>query len=254
MTRLLRWLRWPLGILGALLAVVLALASCLGHALPEGKPGPEAEALAQRYAQAAGGDAWARTGAVRFVFRKDTQHLWDKQRNLDRVKLIASGEVVLLDVGKKTGRAYDATGTELTGERAGKLVDKAYARFCNDTFWLNPLAKLFDEGVTRTRVVDKDGESLLIHYASGGKTPGDSYQWLAGPGELPRAWRMFVQIIKIKGLEMTWEDWVTLPTGAKVATRHRALGMDALRLSDVSGAATLEALEPGPDPFAPIVK
>lgn len=240
-------LRWPLATLAFLVLIGASLVSCLSHALPEGTAGPEADALARRMEKSANTDAWARTGAVSFSFRNDTHHLWDRTRNFDRVRW--GDEEVLLDAGKKTGRAMHK-GQRVVGGAADKLVQKAYARFCNDTFWLNPLAKLFDDGVTRSRAVGKDGESLLIHYASGGTTPGDTYQWLVGEGDVPRAWRMFVQIIKVKGLEMTWQDWQTLSTGARVATRHRALGFDALRLTDIVGGATLADVEPGADPFA----
>ena len=243
-------LRWPLATLALLLLAGAALVSCLSHTLPQGIEGPEADALAHRIERTANHEAWLRTGAVRFSFRNATHHLWDRTRNLDRVRW--GDDEVLLDVGKKTGRATHK-GQLVEGAAAEKLVKQAYGHFCNDTFWLNPLAKLFDDGVTRSRAVDKDGESLLIHYASGGTTPGDTYQWLVGPADVPRAWRMFVQIIKLKGLEMTWQDWQTLSTGARVATRHRALGFDALRLTDIVGGATLADVEPGPDPFASIV-
>jgi hypothetical protein len=239
---------------GALAACALAGAGALvacGHTLPTGLPGPEAEALAHRMAAAVHADAWARTGAVRFRFRGDTEHLWDKTRNLARVTFLRSGEVVLLDVARRDGRAYE-NGRELTGAPRQKLITRAWERFCNDTFWLNPLVKLFDDGVTRSRVVDKDGESLIVHYAAGGVTPGDSYQWLVGEHDLPRAWRMFVKIIPVKGLEISWGGWLTLQTGAVVATEHRALRLDAVRIRDAVGAATLAELEPGPDPFAAI--
>ena len=244
-----RRLRWPLALLACFLVAGGGLAACLIHKLPTGVAGADADALAHKMEQAVDSAAWGRIGAVRFVFRGETQHLWDKQRMLDRVRFVGKGEEVLLNVHTQQGRAYK-DGKELLGEAKDELVKKAYARFCNDTFWLNPLAKLFDEGVTRTRVVDQDGESLIIHYGSGGVTPGDRYQWLVGPDGVPRAWRLFVSIIKIPGLEMSWEEWQSLPTGAKIATRHRALGLDALRLTDLAGAATLAELEPGADPFA----
>ena len=226
------------------------MAAC-GHTLPYGQTGPEAEALAHRFEHAVNAEAWARTGAVRFTFRGDTDHLWDKTRNLARIHFHHGDEVVLLDVAKKDGRAY-RKGRELTGDERKKLVERGWERFCNDTFWLNPLVKLFDDGVTRSRAVDKHGESLIIHYASGGVTPGDTYQWFVGAGDLPRAWRLYVKVLKLKGLELTWEDWQPLSTGALIATRHKALGLTAVHLTGVAGASTLSALEPGPDPFAPL--
>ncbi|MCZ7679607.1 MAG: hypothetical protein M5U28_12935 [Sandaracinaceae bacterium] len=53
-------------------------------------------------------------------------------------------------------------------------------------------------------------------------------------------------------MSTTWERWVTLETGARIATWHVGpLGL-AVELEDVEGAATLEALVDGPDPFAPL--
>jgi len=245
-----RRLRWPLGLLVLILVLGTTLVSCLSHKLPQGAVGPEAEALARRVEKAVDVEAWARTGAVRFRFRNDTQHLWDRQRNLDRVRFLGKDEEVLLDVGKQSGRAYKR-GQELTGEARDALVKKAYARFCNDTFWLNPLAKLFDEGVTRSRHLGPDGESLIVHYNSGGVTPGDTYQWLIGEGDLPRAWRLFVQVMKIRGLQLSWEGWTSLPTGAKVSTRHRVGRIVGVEIGELAGAATLAELEA--DPFGPIV-
>jgi hypothetical protein len=220
--------------------------------MPTGQPGPEAEALAHRIERAVRTEAWAQTGAVRFRFVGHTEHLWDRQRSFDRVRF-GDGSWVLLDVNTQRGRAYGKDG-ELDGEARDQLLRKAYASFCNDTFWLNPLAKLYDQGVTRSRVVDRDGESLLIHYASGGVTPGDTYQWLMGPDDLPRAWRLFVHVIPVPGLEISWEGWTDLPTGARIATRHGALGLHPVGIEGLAGAATLAELEPGADPFAALLQ
>jgi hypothetical protein len=231
--------------------VALALAAGCGHTLPRGETGAAADALAHRIEAAVHADAWARTGAVRFVFRGSTEHLWDRSRGLARVRFRDRDDEVLLDVATQRGRAYHA-GRELAGPDADKLVHRGYERFINDTFWLNPLVKLFDDGVTRTRVTGPDGESLIVHYASGGVTPGDTYQWLLGADGLPRAWRLWVKVIKIRGLELSWEGWTTLATGALVATRHRAGPVDAVRLTELAAAGSLAELEPGADPFAPL--
>ena len=96
--------------------------------------------------------------------------------------------------------------------------------------------------------------ALKVSYARGGVTPGDSYVWVSGPTGLPLSWRMWVSILPIHGLRVTWEDWKTLDTGVRVATGHRVLGMNQPHLTDVKAAATLSQLSPGPDPFAPLVQ
>jgi hypothetical protein len=60
---------------------------------------------------------------------------------------------------------------------------------------------------------------------------------------------MWVSVLPIKGLRATWEGFVPLSTGARVATRHH-IGPAPVTIDDLAGAATLAELEPGADPFA----
>lgn len=235
--------------------VVLALGgrAALNAPLPAGVPGAEAEELTDTMFRGVDAEAWAETGAVTWTFAGRNQHLWDRQRALDRV---AWGEVeVLVDLNSQTGRATRA-GEAVEGKAAERLIAKAYAAWINDAFWLNPVVKARDEGVVRATVAasppDEASRGLLVSYSSGGLTPGDSYLWLVGPDGRPVAWRMWVSIIPIGGLRASWEGWTQLSTGAWVSTEHRA-GPVRLLLTDVAGAATLADLVPGPDPFAALV-
>lgn len=251
------WLR-RLGIGVASLILLLLVGSFAACALlskprPDGETGPRAEALAHSIENAVNKEAWARTGAVRWFFGGRNRHLWDRQRMYARVAW-GGDKLVLLNITSKNGLAYVKNGGEqVSGETEKKLLAKAYAHWINDSFWLNPLAKLFDDGVERKIVTQPDGKSaLLITYGGGGLTPGDAYLWLLDETMRPRAWRMWVSIIPLKGIESSWEGWTALPTGAWVATEHRMPGF-ALRLSDVAAAASLAELEPGADPFAALV-
>jgi hypothetical protein len=81
--------------------------------------------------------------------------------------------------------------------------------------------KSFDPGTTREVVVEEDGrEALLVHYSSGGVTPGDSYLWELNADGLPVAWRMWVNIIPVGGLRFTWEDWEGGTNSPKIAQEH----------------------------------
>ena len=92
----------------------------------------------------------------------------------------------------------------------------------------------------------------MVSYASGGLTPGDAYVWIVGPDGRPRSWKMWVSIIPIGGVEVSWDGWRELATGAWISTAHHGpLGL-TLELGDVRGAETLEALVDGPDPFSPL--
>lgn len=258
--------------IGALVVVVLAggfvLVTVLSKPLPKGATGERADALARSIEKAIDKDAWERTGAVKWIFAGKNRHLWDRQRHLDRV--IWDDVYVLCDLSKQTGVAFQQR-KRVTGSAEKKLIAKAYASWINDSFWLNPVVKFFDAGVTRSVIDATPGQNpgapaLLISYGGGGLTPGDSYLWLlpeggesagaAASGALlrPRAWRMWVSIIPIKGVENSWDGWIQLATGAWVSTHHQVGGTSLkLDLTEVAGAATLKELLPGPDPFAPLM-
>lgn len=192
------------------------------------------------------GAAWARTGAARWTFAGMHEHLWDRRRGLARVRL---GEVeVLLRAGSPTGRAWRG-GVRVRGDAEQALVQRAHEAWLNDSFWLNAPTKAFDPGTRRARV----GDALLVSYTTGGSTPGDAYLWELDADGRPIAWSMWVSIVPLRGLRATWGDWTRLSTGALIAREHRVAGVLPLRLTDVAGAATLEELEPGPDPFAPLL-
>jgi hypothetical protein len=218
---------------------------------PDGEAGPAADALARSIEAAVGKDAWERTGAVTWSFRGRRRHLWDRQRMLDRVEW--GDNQVLVNLTTQRGLAFKK-GVAQSGEAGEKLLKKAYAFYINDSFWLNPLVKLFDDGTVRKQVAQPSGRpALLIQYMSGGLTPGDSYLWLLGDDGRPIENRMWVSILPLKGLGISCEGWVTLSTGAQISTLHKGPLSLAVRLTDVKGAASLAELWPGPDPFAAIV-
>lgn len=239
-------LRWPAKILLGLLALVLGLLIAgfvMNESRPVGTPSSQADILAKQVAQRAGVDAWQKLEAISWDFGGRQQHLWDKKRHLASIQM--GDAKVLMNLNDQTGRAYRG-GQELQGEEKKALLEKGYSKWCNDSFWLNPLAKLFDEGVKRSLVTHKGQKGLLIEYGNGGVTPGDAYLWILGSNGLPRAWKMWVNIIPIGGLELSWEGWQT-HEGAKLASLHK--GLFTLELKDIKAGA-LSKVAPGPDPFA----
>lgn len=236
-----------LAALAALLAVLAGVAwAAYHHGLPATVAG-DGDALARRMMAAVDADAWARTGAVRWTFFNGDRHLWDRARNLDRFE---HGDArVLIDLNTRRGSATRA-GRALAGAELAAALDTAWRRWINDSFWLNPVVKAFDVGVTRAVARGDDGrDALLLSYRSGGVTPGDRYLWMFDASGRPRAWRMWVSVIPIGGLEASWEGWTRLSTGAWVSTMHH-MGPAQLCIRDVAGAETLAALAPGEDPFA----
>ncbi len=214
---------------------------------PSGDEGQEAEALAARMEEAVDIVGWARTGAVRWTFNGENEHLWDRRRGLVRVRW--DDVEVLLHEGGQSGRAYRG-GAEVTGRAGFELRVRANAAWVNDSFWLNPVAKIHDSGVTRGLVGD---DQLLVEYSDGGLTPGDAYLWAVDDDGFPTSWRLWVSILPIGGVEVSWEDWVRLETGARISTRHEGPAGITLEITDVEGAATLRELVGATDPFAAIV-
>ena len=211
--------------------------------------------------KAVNASAWEKTGAVRWSFAGRNQHLWDRRRGFSRVEW---GDVrALIDLDHRIGRAFEMKGggggcppdkrycEEVRGEEAAKLLDSAHARWTNDSFWLNPIAKVFDPGVERELVRAEQERGLLVRFASGGRTPGDVYVfWLRR--DVPYRWQMWVSILPIGGVSASWEGWIRLKTGARVSTKH-STGLMDLELTDVRGGYTLQGVEPGRDPFAELV-
>ena len=235
-----------LGIVGIAVAIY-----SMNEPRPEGIAGPEADALARSMEAAVNKEAWDRTGAVRWSFFDQHHYVWDRKRGL--VDIRWGDSRALFRTGDQTGRVW-RQGKEQNPEDATEAIKTAYAYWINDSFWLNPVVKFFDPGVERSLVELDDGQrALLVTYTSGGVTPGDAYLWIPGPDGLPAAWRMWVQIIPIGGIEVTWEGWKELSTGAKVSTEHEGWGRLMTFITNVEGAEDLAALGVEPGLFDPIL-
>lgn len=255
-------------ILGIVLAIVVTALTFVGVLVaadapkPKGAEGDQAEALADKVLEAVAHDAWEKTGAVRWRLAEGRPlHLWDRTRNFASVTYDSEDPkvVVLLDLATKGGVAFSGE-TALEGEDLVEWKDKAYSDFANDSFWLSAPAKVRDDGTSRAHVKKFDelplpnGGGLLVSYASGGVTPGDAYLWELGADGLPTAWRMWVRIIPVGGVRVTWDDWVTLASGAKVARSHEGPLGFKIRLDPLEGTATVADLVGEADPFRRLVK
>ena len=160
---------------------------------------------------------------------------------------------MLLDTSTRKGRVWDK-GAELDdGAAKQKLLEKAYALWINDSFWLNPVVKAFDDGTSRARGTVDGKRALLVSYATGGLTPGDKLCYGSSATTVARSPGASGSRWPPSGVEFSWENWTKLSTGAWVATSHRALGMDAVHLVDLAAGASLGEIEPD-NPFAPLVK
>ncbi|BDS11265.1 hypothetical protein [Aureispira anguillae] len=238
-----------LGIVIALLLVAFAVLYLVyNQPLPEGKQGAEAEALANKMLQAVNQEAWDSTNYVEWTFVGMHDFVWDKKRHL--VKVSWKDYSVLLNPNTMKGKIY-RDGQEQAEDPS--ILETAYSYFTNDAFWMNGYVQIRN-GNPELRAVDlEDGtKGLLVTYPTGGVTPGDSYLWMLNEDGLPKAWRMWVGIIPIGGIEVSWENWKTLASGAKIAQNHNA-GIADIAITNIKSYQTWQEGGWDEDIFAPIL-
>ncbi len=200
--------------------ILLGFGSCflLSEKLPIGDEGVEAELLTDKMFLAVNKEAWDTTKIVQWDFMGIHQYIWNKETEDLQVKW--RDVIVTMNLAAYDGKVTE-NGVVLENDEKRKKIDKAFAFFCNDSFWLNAPVKARDEGTTRSLVTLEDGEkALLVSYSSGGVTPGDSYLWILDKNGLPVSWKMWTKVLPIDGVQTTWDEYITLKTGAKLATKH----------------------------------
>lgn len=184
------------------------------HARGQADADPKARELAERVAKSMGGwQAWEQTRYVTWHFFGGRAHAWDKQTGDWRLD---DGErVVLMNVNTREGRAFDK-GVEITdpAERA-KALEKAYAMWINDSYWMFMPWKLLDAGVVlryagATTLEDGRSVQLLdMTFANVGLTPKNRYVLAIGDESgLIEQWSYFANSNDEKpALTMPWTGW-----------------------------------------------
>ena len=104
MRRLAKIAKWVAIVLLVLVGGLIVTGWILSEPRPRGVPGPEADALATRMEEAPNVRAWERTGAVRWTFAGTHEHLWDRERDVVRVRW--DDNEVLTHAGEASGSAY----------------------------------------------------------------------------------------------------------------------------------------------------
>lgn len=233
-------------VLGVLVILLVGTKLVLDKKLPQGTPGEEAEALAQKMLKAIDHKAWLKTGAVAWKYAGRNEHIWDKKRHLAYVKW--GNNEAYIDCASGKGIALENGEVVSDTENKEAICSRAHFLWANDSYWLNPVSKIYDSGVSRAKVEHPDGDALLVSYSSGGFTPGDSYLWILDENGLPKEWQMWVEILPINGLSASWEGWTTTATGVQISTKH-GLGPMTVEVTDLSTASRLKDLTDGEDIF-----
>ena len=234
-----KWLKWGAIVLGILLVGLVIAYFYTNEDRPKGVEGPQAEALAQKMLKAINDEAWQQTGAAGWTFAGKRSLVWDRARQYAKVNWDANEAYV--KINSKEGVVFK-NGQKVNGEAADELIEEAWKIWVNDAFWLNPVSKAYDPGTSRSLVETEDGrQGLMVEYSSGGDTPGDAYLWFLNEDGLPESWKMWVSIIPVGGMEVSWEDWIVTETGVKIATTHHFAGSD-LKITNVKTARDLITL------------
>ncbi|WP_439130970.1 hypothetical protein [Polaribacter sp.] len=195
------------------------------EALPKGKKGKEAEALANKMFDAINHKAYEKTEVLEWSFRGINSYKWYKQENKVEVSW-DENKVILYTKNPQKSKSF-VNGNSVDDKQ---LIQKATNYFYNDSFWLVAPYKIFDSGTERSIVNYEGKEALLVTYTSGGSTPGDSYLWILDENHFPTSFKMWTSIIPIGGVSATWSDWKKTEAGIQLPKKHK-LSLFGLEIS-----------------------
>lgn len=179
--------------IGAMLTVLAATAvgcnrGSMRMDIPEIRT--RADSLALAVLDANGGrDAWESMRYLRFTFGTEDAsgrnevawHLWDRARNSYRLEWVQGDSLVVavFNIDSRNGDVYvDGVAAEAEAER--ELLETAYRRFINDTYWLMAPVKMLEPGVNREYVADSSNtevDVVRLTFDDVGLTPGDTF-WM----------------------------------------------------------------------------
>jgi hypothetical protein len=176
----------------AALVAVMAIAGCEQGATRMPMPDIEtrADSVSLAVLDAFGGrEAWESLRYLRFTFAMEpgdsrneaAWHLWDRKADRYRVEWREgdSTVVAVFDTGSRAGDVY-VGGVPVEPAARDALLETAYRRFINDTYWLMAPVKMLDPGVTRAYVADSSNaefDVVRLTFGDVGLTPGDTY-WM----------------------------------------------------------------------------
>lgn len=219
---------WIGGLLALFIAIGVGVYLAYDKPLPTGQEGPEAEALADKMLEALNYEAYQKLNTIQWTFYRNHTFIWNKKDNIVTAKW--DDYEITFSPENKSGTVLK-NGTILEGPEKQTALQTAWQLYANDSFWLVAPFKVRDPGTRRYLVDTEEGPGLLVTYNGGGVTPGDSYLWILDEQNRPKAWRMWVNILPIGGLEFEWNNWKQY-NGVWFASSHK--GLVDVTVSDIS--------------------
>lgn len=188
----------------------------------------KADQVARELIAALGGEsAWAKARQFRFDFvveregnrAAEFRHVWD--RYTGDYRLLGTNKsgapfAVYFNVNTRDGVAF-VNGKAVDGEEKKKLLETAYGRFINDSYWLLAPWKVFDPGVQRSYDGEKTGpegalcDVLRLSFENIGLTPKDVYWlWITRDGRRMVQWQYVLGGAREEPTTALWKDWRTI--------------------------------------------
>ncbi|MCP2042732.1 hypothetical protein [Pontibacter sp. HSC-36F09] len=159
-------------------------------------PDDKAKSIAREVMENMGGEkGWNDTRYLAWTFNNQYQ-VWDKHQN--RFRWEQDSLVAIINTDTKDGKVY-VEGQELqNSEEKQKLLERAYALWINNSYWLVMPFKLQDEGVTLRYVGEEQtlegapADVLEMTFAQVGLTPQNKYKlWVDKEQGLVTQWAFF---------------------------------------------------------------
>lgn len=235
----------------------------------------KADAVAKELVASLGGPAaWEKARQLRFDFVVESDgkrvaefhHVWD--RYTGDYRLLGTDKsgapyAVYFNVNTHQGTAF-VNGRPVDGDEKAKLLENAYGRFINDSYWLLAPWKVFDPGVHRNYDGEKPGpdgapcDVLKLSFEGVGMTPKDLYWlWITRDGHRMVQWQYVLGGAAEEPTTVLWKDWrtfggIALSVEKDIAGRPRRILFENVAVSptrdDSLYAAPPVAAAPAPTP------
>lgn len=212
---------------------------------PVGIANEQAEILTDKMFRALNKSAWDTLPIISWTSREFRYYLWDRKNKRTLVQWdnyrafinLENQEISVLE-----------NGIPVHSEEVESLSSEVWKYWCNDSFWLVAPFKARDFGTSRKIINLDDGyDGLMIEYHTGGVTPGDTYLWALDSEGIPQYFKMWVSILPIGGLKVTWKDWKDC-NGALISQKHK-IGPVKIRFDNIKYGLNLSDLGIEEDPF-----
>lgn len=227
------------------------------------KSDAKALAVVDEMWQALGGKQnWQNTRYLSFHWKAERdgnlvahyRHDWDRHTNRYRVEgTDRQGRhfVALFDTKTKLGDVY-LKGSKMPEDSTKiQMLERAYQRFINDSYWLIMPYKLNDPGVIlkyggERQVAEKTYDVIEITFENVGLTPGDTYwAFIDKADRLMHKWEYVLQNRQPPPTVVWWQDWqsfdgIKLALNRKIENRPARIYFEDVKVSTLVDEAVFQ--------------